>query len=284
MSTPAPTAGASPSAAGPQSDQMAAAIQAFAAAQGGGASSGKRPGTWTSSDTAVESTFGPMSRPLQEAEYQHGTFRSQNYKPPTFFTTKSVGDMTNEYYNWNQDQRDQFRSQLALIDKTALTASDADIAKIWGDYVQQSADYYAAGQTLSPLDILAKDISTKSTGAPSKRTETTSDTTVMSRADSDAIFRAAAQSLLGRNPTEAESAQFAQLLGQQEAANPTQATVTTSYDAQGNVADTSRTTTGGFSSSAAQDLARQVAQQSPDYGANAANNYMNVLLGLVGVK
>jgi len=287
MATPTPQPGVTPS-AGPSggassSDQaFNNALAAIAAAQGTGSSgTGKQPGTWDPTAMAVESgDYGPLSRP--QSDYEHGTYRQI---PQQQYGFKTVQDMTNEYYNWNQDQKDQFRSKVALIDKSALTASDADLLKVWASYVQQSADYLTAGQHLTPIDILSKDIATKGGAAgQTKQTTTSSDTTLTSRADSDAIFQTAAQSLLGRNPTDAEKAQFAAMLTQAEQANPTSATTTSTYDSTGNATDQTRTTQGGFNSTAAQDLARQVAQQSPDYGANAANNYMNVLLGLVGVK
>lgn len=283
MSTPTPAPGVTPSAGGPQStdQQFNSALAAIAAAQGGPTGTGKQPGTWDPTMMAVEGTdYGPLSRP--QSDYEHGTYRQI---PQQQYGFKTVQDMTNEYYNWNQDQKDQFRSKVALVDKSALTASDADLLKVWSSYVQQSADYLQSGQHVTPMDILSKDIATKSGAAgQTKQTTTTSDTTLSSRADSDAIFQTAAQSLLGRNPTDGEKSKFAALLQQAQQANPTTATTTSTYDSSGNATDQTRTTQGGFSSTAAQDLARQVAQQSPDFGANAANSYMNVLLGLVGVK
>ena len=276
MTTPSP--GVSPS-AGPSGSGGAdatAIINAFAQSMGTG-STGSKP-------TIAWQDYGPISR--LPSDYEHGTYRQDPTTAPRLAVTKSVTDMSNEYYNWDQTKKDGFRSKLALIDKGALTAPDDVIAKAWGDYVQQSANYYAAGQTISPLDIMARDIAVKSGpgAAPSTKTQQTSDTTLTSRADANAIFQSAAQSLLGRNATPDEQAKFASLLTRQEQANPTQAQITTTTDAEGNATNSSRITSGGFNSQAAGELAKQVAQESPDYGANAANNYMKVLLGLVGVK
>jgi hypothetical protein len=225
-------------------------------------------------------TYGPQSRPL--SDYEHGSYlQSQAFRG----STKSVTDMSNEYYKWSDDQRQQFRSKLALIDKGALTAPDSTIAQAWGDYVQQSANYLAGGMTVTPLDILAKDISAKSGPAASlagTKTQTTSDTSLTSRVDANAIFKSAAQSLLGRAPTADESAQFASLLNSQESANPTQATITTTTDSLGNTTNTSRNTTGGVSSAAAQLLAQQEAEKNPEYGAyQAATTYMGALVNAV---
>jgi hypothetical protein len=198
--------------------------------------------------------------------------------------TRSVTDMSNDYYSWSDQQRQDFRNKLALIDKTALTAPDSTIATAWSDYVQQSANYLAAGMTLSPGDILDKDVAVKSgpAAADTTSTQTTSDTTLTGKVDAAAIFKSAAQSLMGRDPTANETAQFQQLLNSQEQQNPTTANITTTTDAQGNAKNTTRTTQGGITSAGAQLLAEQMAQQNPESGAyQAATTYMNALMGLV---
>jgi hypothetical protein len=192
--------------------------------------------------------------------------------------------MSNDYYAWGDQQRQDFRNKLALIDKTALSAPDSTIATAWADYVQQSANYLAGGITLSPTDILDKDIAVKTTpAADTTSTQTTSDTTLTGKLDAAAIFKSAAQSLMGRDPTANETAQFQTLLNSQEAANPTTANITTTTDAQGNAKNTTRTTQGGITGAGAQLLAENMAKQNPETGAyQAATTYMNALLGLVG--
>ena len=274
MSTPAPAPSAGPTGSAPQppssTDQ---ALNSFVGAQ-------SVPQSGKPTIAFGGKVYGPQSRPL--SDFEHGTYLQQQQ-----FTnvTKSVIDMGNEYYKWSDDQRQQFRAKLALIDKSAMTAPDSTIAQAWNGYVQQSADYLAGGVSVTPLDILAKDISAKTGPAASlagTKTQTTSDTSLTSRVDANAIFKSAAQSLLGRAPTADESAQFASLLNSQESANPTNATITSTTDALGNTTSSNRTTTGGVSSAAAQLLAQQQAEKNPEYGAyQAATTYMGALVNAI---
>lgn len=270
MATPAP----SPSASNP-STSMDQAIQQFAASQSV-PSSNEKP-----SIASTTKNYGPLSRPV--SDYEHGSYLQNQYV--TKNVTASVKDLSNEYYGWSDTQKGQFRAKLGLIDKSALTAPDSTIAQAWGDYVQQSANYLAGGVTVTPFDILSKDIATKSSPAASlagKKTQTTTDTSLTSRVDADAIFKSAAQSLLGRAPTANESAAFASLLNSQESANPTKATITTTTNDQGDTTDTQRTTTGGVSSAAAQLIAQNQANKNPEAGAyQAATTYMGALMNLV---
>jgi len=195
--------------------------------------------------------------------------------------TKTVSEMANEFYNWDQKKKDQFRAKLGLINKNALVASDADLADTWANYVQQSANYYSAGATLTPDDILNKDVATHGAGASlaGTRTSKTTDIQLTSQADSNAIFNSAAKALLGRAPTQAEYARFQSTLNAQERANPVNATTTSTTDAEGNVVSQSRTSSGGIGAGGAQLLAQQAAQQNPEYGAyQAATTYWNAAM------
>ena len=269
--TPSPGATPAPAPVGPP--DAAGVINQYAAA-GGTSSTSKPSNAWMN--------YGPLSRP--QSEYRHGTAALAPVGPDQF-GLQPVADASREYYAWSDSQKQKFRSTLGLVNKSALTAPDDTIAAAWADYVQQSANYFAGGTEATPWDILAKDVASKSGPLASlagTKTQTTSDTTLTNRLDSDAIFKSAAQSLLGRAPTSNESAQFQQLLNAQEAANPTQASITTTTDAEGNASSSQRTTTGGVSSAAAALLAQQQANKSPEAGAyQASTTYMNALLGLV---
>lgn len=227
--------------------------------------------------TAFEQ-FGPFSGHNQSWAYGQGADVTPQQHGPV--VTRSVTDMSNDFYNWNDQQRSDFRSKLALVDKNALTAPDSAIATAWADYVQQSANYFAAGATVSPWDILAKDISARGgTGLAGTKTQTTRDVSLTGQADAAAIFHSAAQSLLGRNATPAEEAAFRQQLNAKEQANPTTATITSTTDEQGAVTNTSRTSTGGFNSAAAQLLAEQQARQNPESASyQAATTYYNAMM------
>ena len=220
--------------------------------------------------------YGPLPPSVVQSMNISSYLKPMNYRQTPI--TEDIQQTIDRYYQWSDQQKQDLRNQLSLIDKSALTASDADIAKIWGDYAQQAANYFSAGQAITPWDIIAKDVSSRA-GQSSKagtKTETTSDTSLTSRLDSDAIFRSAAQSLLGRNPTDAENAKFQQLLNDQERANPTTATITTTTDDEGRVIATNRQSEGGVTGAGAAELARRQALQNPESGAyQAATVYFN---------
>jgi hypothetical protein len=227
--------------------------------------------------TAFEE-FGPFSGHGQSWAYNQGIDITPQQHGPAI--TRSVNDMTNDFYNWTEQQKMDFRSKLSLVDKTALTAPDSAIATAWGDYVQQSANYFAAGATVSPWDILSKDIASRGgSGLAGTKTQTTRDVNLTSAPDAQAIFHSAAQSLLGRNATPDEEAAFKKVLNEKEQANPVTSTINTTTDASGNVINTSRTSTGGVSSAAAQLQAEQQARQNPEYASyQAATTYYNAMM------
>lgn len=264
MASPSPTPGATPPAAAPQQD-----IGSFVDAGPAPVSGGKPT-------TAYGGSYGPLSNRFagQGGEYQTGGGMAGRR------ITKSVQDMTNEFYGWDDKQKAEFRNRLGMLNKNFLTATDDDLARAWGQYVQQSANYLSAGQNLTPWDIFSKDLASRAgdTG-PQTRTTKTVDTSLTSRVDSDAVFKSAAQSLLGRAPTDAEYAKFYSTLNSQERANPTVATTTTTTDAEGNVTNSQRTSEGGIGAGGAQLLAQRAAEQNPEYGAyQAATTYYNAMM------
>lgn len=197
---------------------------------------------------------------------------------------KTVQQMINEYYGWSDKEKGNLRAKLGLIDKSALTATDDQIASLWGNYVQQSANYYAAGVSLTPWDILGKDITTRGgiASLAGTKTQKTSDTSLTSRIDSDALFTTAAQQLLGRDPTAQEKASFHAVLNAKEKVNPTISTTTTTTNDQGEVVNQSRTSSGGLGAGGAQLLAKEKAESNPEYGAyQAATTYYNAMMQVI---
>lgn len=222
--------------------------------------------------------FGGLYGPLSNRRDRQGEFMAGGGSGGQI--TKSVVDMTNEFYGWSDTQKASFRNRLALMNKSFLTATDDQLAQAWGDYVQQSANYLSAEQTVTPWDIFSKDVALHGGSlGPTTKTTKTVDTNLTSRIDSDAIFKSAAQSLLGRAPTAAEYQAFYGNLNSQERANPTTSTTTTTTDAEGNVTNSQRTSEGGLGAGGAQLIAQRQAEQNPEYGAyQASTTYMNALM------
>jgi hypothetical protein len=270
MSTPSPGATQPPVNNGQQNSQDAVMQQLQAAA-----------GVQTGGTPTTARQYGPLS--TYEIRVNAGTTPGTQ-QISTGYSSIPVGQMALQYYTWDQKKKDQFRAKLGLINKNALQATDDDLAKTWADYVQQSANNFAAGITLTPDEILDKDVAARGAAASlaGTKTSTTSEVNLTSKVDSDAIFNSAAKSLLGRAPTPDEYAQFQASLNASERANPVNATTTTTTDAQGNVVSQNRQSTGGVGAGGAQLLAEQKAQQNPEYGAyQAATTYWNAAMQLI---
>lgn len=197
--------------------------------------------------------------------------------------TVPTNDLKQSFYSWDDSYRDQFRNKLALLDKSWAQAPDDALAQKWQSLVDQSNAYLKSGRSLSPWDILDRDVSDTSRAlkntAPTTTTATETAANYTSALDAQALFTQAAQSLLGRKPTVAEVTNFQNLLKSNEAANPVTTTKTTTTDAAGNSTSQS-TQTGGLSAGAQQLLAQQQAESSSDYGEHqAATTLMNWLMG-----
>ena len=202
---------------------------------------------------------------------------------PVFVSTTAA---TNMYYNWTQAQQNEFRAQYGMVDSTAYTATDAQMASAWAGLVNQAAAYQQAGKNVTPWDVLAKDISSNSGGVGKGNKTQTRDiqqVTLTSAPDSDAIFMSAAQSLLGRAPTANEQAAFHQNLNSVETANPTNSQTQYTYNPQGWIIDKNvLKSTGGVSSTGAENLAEQSIRSTPEYANyQAATTYMGALQSLL---
>jgi hypothetical protein len=190
------------------------------------------------------------------------------------------------YYKWTQAQQNEFRAQYALVDSSAYTATDYNMAQAWAGLVTQAAAYAQAGQAMTPWDVLAKDIASNSGGIGKDNktvTKNVSNVTLTSQQDANAIFVSAAQSLLGRAPTADEEAAFHANLNQVETANPTISTVQKEYNPEGFVVsqDTLKST-GGVSSTGAQNIAEQNIRGTSEYANyQAATTYMGALQSLL---
>ena len=204
----------------------------------------------------------------------------------TYLTT---ADAQNLYYTWSKDQQDAFRAKMAMVDSSYLTATDAQLAAAWGGtggLVAQAAAYLAAGQKVTPWDILSKDISSNAGGKGkfgTTQTRNISTVQLTSAADANAIFMSAAQSLLGRAPTADELTAFRNNLHGLEQANPTQQTIEEQFNPQGFMIDKNvLKSSGGVNAGAQQNLALQQAKANPEYGAyQAATTYMGALQELL---
>lgn len=198
------------------------------------------------------------------------------------FSKVPLSQLASQWYTMDQASKDKFEAQLAMAGYKTETFSDADLGNLWASYAGQAAAYNEQGRNLTLWDVLAMDAKNHQTAKPVTTTHTDVSTNVSNYQDTHALFMSAAQSLLGRAPTAAETKSFQKTLNAYQQANPTKTTQTSTTDAMGNTSSTT-STSGGTTQAGLTDLAQQAAQQNPDYGAyQAATTYFNALLGAIG--
>lgn len=202
---------------------------------------------------------------------------------PVIDKTGTLSEVAGSYYTWDNGQKNKFVTQLALAGYDVENMRDAQLAQLWGGYVQQAAQYYSNGKKLTPWDMLAKDRQQREAYMNTPRSETTTSTStdLSTFEDARAIMYEVAKSLLGRAPTKAESKQIQSVLNSYEKANPTVTTTTTNYLGD-TVTGQESNTSGGVRAETRQLLAMDEAKKDPEYGAyQAATNGMNWLQELI---
>lgn len=203
------------------------------------------------------------------------------------FELVSQENVLNMFFLFNQATKDDLRMKIALTgNQNALKMNDADLFSRWSAYVKLAAQYAAAGKPFSPWDLLNNDIAAADRAKQSMQptvTETTSTRTdLTSLADAEAIFYQSARTLIGRAPTEEESAAFHAALNAQETDNPIVQKVRRTTSATGETTEEVVSQSGGMSGEAKQLAALKEAQTNPEYGAyQAATTYMNAFKELI---
>lgn len=211
---------------------------------------------------------------------------------------------TNQYFNWTQKQRDDFRAKGLLSGLLTQGAGDLEAFSLWQSLVKQSALYGAQNQHVGPLDILSGYVKGNSAGGwvkqgdfevnpvtgekryigPQFKTTTQRQVDLTDPATARAVATKLFQDLLGRDPNAGEIAAYANALSQSEASNPSVATTTTQYDmTTGQAIGTNTVTAGGLTADAQAQIAADQIKGKKEYGATqAATTYMNALTQAVG--
>lgn len=287
-STPTPSASpsASPGATAGLTPEELAALGQFQSLNGTGASSSGR--VWMPGVQGLGAL--PPGAPPSAQQFAGG------------WTSEDSAD--GAYFNWTQKARDDFRAKGLLSGLLTQGAGDLEAYSLWQSLVKQSSLYGAQNQAVSPLDILSGYVKGNSKGGwvkdgdfevnpttgerryvgPKFKTTTQTNVNLTDPATARAIATKVFQDLLGRDPGQGEIGAYAQALSQSEAANPSQTTTTTQYDATtGQATDQSSVTTGGMTADGQQLLAEDAIKKKAEYGATqAATTYMNALQAAVG--
>lgn len=222
--------------------------------------------------------YGPVAtEDYGDRQVQHGSaLPTQNLK--------TIQQMIFDYRGWDDAQKNKLRSTLGLMDRNVLTATDEQLENLWAGYAQRSADYLATGQTLTPWDLISKDLAVHGAAASlaGTKTQTSKATNLTSLADAGSIFQSAAQQLLGRDPTAKEIAAFQANLNAQERQNPTTTNMTTTTNEKGEVVSQQSTTSGGISAAGSAKIAQDALKNNPEYGqVQAATTYHNAMMQMI---
>jgi hypothetical protein len=191
-----------------------------------------------------------------------------------------------QFYTWSTQQQNDLRAQLGLVNSSYLTATSDQIASAWFDYIRQAAQSTANGKPVSPSDLISSDIASNNGGKGKGNdilTRNISTTSLTSAPDANAIFTAAAQSLIGRAPNANEMAAFKANLNSSETANPVNQTIQYEYNPQGFLVDKNvLKSSGGETDAAKQNLAMQQLRGTSEYANyQASTTYMGALQQLL---
>lgn len=211
----------------------------------------------------------------------------------------TVDDATNQYFNWTQKARDDFRAKGLLSGLLTQGAGDMEAYSLWASLVKQSALYGAQDKPITPMDILSGYVKSNSNGGwvkqgdfevnpvtgekryigPKFKTTTQSQTNMTDPATARAIATKVFQDLLGRDPGQGEIAAYADALSQSELANPSTTTTTTQFDpTTGEPVNSSSISEGGMTADGQALLASDAIKKKKEYGATqAATTYQNAL-------
>lgn len=196
-------------------------------------------------------------------------------------------NIINMFFQFNEAVKDDLRMKLALTgNQNALRMNDSDLFSRWTAYVKLASQYAAAGKPVSPWELLNNDIMSaeraKQTMQPTVTETTSTRTDLTSFADAEAIFYQSARTLLGRAPTDEETASFHAALNAQETENPIVQRVRRTTSAMGDTTEEVISQEGGLSGEARQMAALKEAQANPEYGAyQASTTYMNAFKEMI---
>lgn len=235
---------------------------------------------------------------------------------------KNIDTLMSEFEAEPNEKKRQMAKLLALagyldvpyaktLDETITQANLMDVTDAYAALLKDASARFAAGQNMSPdallemnirynlaasgldlKDVQGKDgklnidsLFKKVTGKDKPHTEVTKSKSydIWSPEDARGLARQTLQSVLGRDPSEAEYEDFIAALHKEQRDNPTIETTRTHYDAQGNATSQRTSRTGGLGEAGIQELARQEAESAPDFAEwQAVGTYFPAVMQALG--
>jgi hypothetical protein len=222
----------------------------------------------------------------------------------------STQEAEQDYYTWNQKKQNDFISAGILSGLLKLGDGPMEGGSLWKKLVDEAAKYGAAGQKVTPFDIMASYVKasgganawksagvwqintvtgerkyvgpgTYLGGGKAQQVDTRVDLTDPDTAK--AVATKLFQDMMGRDPGAGELAGFANALHSAEENNPVVQTTTTQYDMDtGQPVSSSTQSSGGVSAEGQQYIGEQQIKSKKEYGAfQAATTYQNAFDALV---
>lgn len=232
----------------------------------------------------------------------------------TMYGTKDIWVSTKEaeqeFYTWTAKQQADFTAQGILSGLLKLGDGPMEAGSLWKKLVKEASAYGAAGQKVSPIDLMATYV--KSSGGANawqqqgvfeintqtgerryvgpgtylgdgkaQQTDTRVDLTDpdTARAVATKLF----QDMMGRDPGQGELGSFASALHSAEEASPVVSTTTTQYDLDtGQPIGSDTTQSGGLTAESRSYIGEQQIKGKKEYGAyQAATTYQNAFDALI---
>ncbi|CAL9369268.1 hypothetical protein [Streptomyces sp. enrichment culture] len=215
-----------------------------------------------------------------------------------------------EFYTWGDKKQKDFTAQGILSGLLKVGDGPMEAGALWKKLVKEASAYGAAGQKVSPIDLMASYV--KASGGANawvqrgvfefntqtgesryvgpgtylgngraQQTDTRVDLTDpdTARAVATKLF----QDMMGRDPGQGELGSFASALHSAEEASPVVSTTTTEYNMEtGQPIGSDTTQSGGLTSEARSYIAEQQIKSKKEYGAyQAATTYQNAFDALI---
>jgi hypothetical protein len=206
----------------------------------------------------------------------HGEHEAQG--PGTIPASEALA----QFYQWSDEERQQWGKRLYSAGFTKNPDDwDAQLEG-WKYAVNAASSYYtAAGKHITPWAFMDMRQDSGAAAQPYKGPRTTTSYNLPSKSDAHAAITAMFKDQLGRAPEQGELDKYTSMMLAQYRKNPQTTTTTpTKFGANGEVIDSTSTTSGGFNP---QGWLEDQAQGDPEWGAyQAATTYFNALQGAIG--
>lgn len=200
--------------------------------------------------------------------------------------TVPATDALMEFDRWNQAKVQAFIREAV---RSGLLPKDADYFQaktLWQRLVQEAVDKTAAGQKMTPWDVMSfagGNPDAAKSGKPRTITRTESRVDLTDPDTARSLVHDVLSDRLGRRANQEEVDDFVSALHSYEKANPTVSTTTSRYGREGRFKGSETVSQGGATSQGAQQVIQDEVEETPEYASyQAAGIYFPLLEQALG--